>query len=58
MKPETYTSIALLVLFVVFTAVANPIAKEVLYIIGCFAVGWSIPTVSKTIVNQFRKVVA
>lgn len=59
MKPETYVGIALLVLFLVAAVFADPmIFNQVTSMIGCFAVGWNIPNVSKFLVDYFRKYVA
>lgn len=57
MKPETYVGIALLALFALATVFAYPVMQQVVYVIGCFAVGWNIPNVSKFVVNYFRKYV-
>ena len=55
MKPQTYIGIVILGLFVLFTVVAFPIAKEVIYMFGCFAFGWNIPRMSELVYQLFRK---
>ena len=54
MKTETYVGIALLILFVAATVFAYSVMEKVLYVIGCFTVGWMIPDVSKFIVRYFN----
>ena len=55
MKAETYISIAILVAFGLFVFLAAPMAKEVLYLFGCFMFGWQIPAMSRAILNVYRK---
>jgi hypothetical protein len=55
MKAETYIGIAILVAFGLFVFLAAPMAKEVLYLFGCFMFGWQVPAMSRTLCNFFRK---
>lgn len=54
MKPETYVAIGLFILFITATIVNLELMRDVLYYLGCFAVGWNIPNVSKFLVNYWR----
>lgn len=57
MKPETYVAIGLFIVFIVSTIVNLEAMRDVLYYVGCFAVGWNIPNVASFLVSYFRKYV-
>ena len=43
MKRETVIGLVLLTLFVAFAVVGGETAHWIIYMFGCFAVGWKIP---------------
>jgi hypothetical protein len=58
MKPETYVGIVLLALFVAASVLAYEPFRQVVFMFGCFAVGWNIPNVSEFLVNYWRRYVS
>lgn len=53
MKRETIIGLVLLALFVAFTILGGQIANAIVFMVGCFAVGWKIPDVATLINRKF-----
>lgn len=55
MKRETIIGVVLLVLFVALVAVGGYVADRLVYMVGCFAIGWNIPDASAFINRKLFK---
>lgn len=55
MKRETIIGVVLLALFVALVAVGGYAADRLVYMVGCFAIGWNIPDASAFINRKFFK---